>query len=336
MHNKLPVRLESWPGQARLPVHADDRAYREGAPPPVTLREVLQTYIHRCRRRKCSPATIRVYERSIYMHCADWLDVPLAAVGQARGEVLARHLDLTRRAGPFAANQAIQTFRTLYRYAQRFYPNLPPCPTTVVDYHPEPPRQEVIEDWGDWWRRTDRLQNPVARDWYRFLLFTGMRRSAAQSVAVADIRLEQGFIFVPCPKGGEARAFDLPLSDILIAVVRRRLAENAELYPNTPWLFPSYLSTPGHLVGNLAVGLPSPHVHRHSFASAAKAAGLADYDIKLLLNHKIADVTGRYIHRSMLGDHLRDCQNRVSRWLLARIREDEPNALPDVARSEAV
>lgn len=151
-----------------------------------------------------------------------------------------------------------------------------------------------------------------------------MRKTSAAEARIRHLDLHKGFLFVPKPKGGTTRAFDLPLSDFVVDLLRRRIEENERYSPGNPWIFPSLFSGPGHLTNCRTEYLPSPHVHRHSYATAAKAAGLADYDVKFLLNHKIADVTGRYLHASMLGEHLKQCQEKVTARLLARMEAAKP------------
>ncbi len=106
----------------------------------------------------------------------------------------------------------------------------------------------------------------------------------------------------------------------LTEMLAARIEANALQYPRSPWLFPSLWSASGHLTQVNSRYLPSPHVHRHSYATGAKASGLDEYDIKLLLNHKITDVTGRYLHASMLGNHLKASQERVTAWLLSQMK----------------
>jgi integrase len=63
-------------------------------------------------------------------------------------------------------------------------------------------------------------------------------------------------------------------------------------------------------------GLPPPHVLRHSYASFAKAAGLGQMDIALLMNHKLPGVTGGYIQETTLIEHLKEAHDRVTRYIL--------------------
>lgn len=49
----------------------------------------------------------------------------------------------------------------------------------------------------------------------------------------------------------------------------------------------------------------------------------SDYDVKMLVNHKISDVTGGYIHSTALGDHLRRCTEQVTTYLQGRIQGND-------------
>jgi hypothetical protein len=63
------------------------------------------------------------------------------------------------------------------------------------------------------------------------MLLTGMRRTASVEARIEHLDVERGCLRVPNPKGGESRAFDLPLSGTLIDLVRRRIEENQIIDP---------------------------------------------------------------------------------------------------------
>ncbi len=69
-----------------------------------------------------------------------------------------------------------------------------------------------------------------------FLLLTGMRRRAATGARWEHVDWENGRLFVPKPKGGEDRAFFLPLSGYLLDLLQQRRDENEVLFPGSPWL----------------------------------------------------------------------------------------------------
>ena len=66
------------------------------------------------------------------------------------------------------------------------------------------------------------LENDVRRDLHLFMLLSGMRRTAAVEARVEHLDLARGCLRVPNPKGGTAKAFDLPLSGPLLDLCRDR------------------------------------------------------------------------------------------------------------------
>jgi len=138
--------------------------------------------------------------------------------------------------------------RAVYNRALREQPDLPPNPTINVDWHGIRQRKVDLDEkkllaWG---RAAVAIQNPVVRDVNLFMALTGMRTGAASEVRAEHVNIARGLIRVVKPKGGEKRAFDLPLSRALADMVQHRLRENEVLQRGTPWLFPSGTSESGH------------------------------------------------------------------------------------------
>lgn len=293
-----------------------------------TLQMAFDGFVDSRERKDRRPSTIKGYHNLFRRYLTDWAARPLKEIGDDTLGVDDLHRRITKKNGPVAANQTMRLLRAVYNYARRKQRDLPPNPVEAVDFNHERKRTEVITDWPAWHEQVTGLRNPITRDWYLFLAFTGMRKGAASEARVEHFDAKAGFLHVPDPKGGPKRAFDLPLSGYLVKLLEARIAENRQIFgPNCPWVFPSHFSDTGHVTECALRELPTPHVHRHSFATAAQAAGLPDFDIKLLLNHKLSDVTGGYIHGTALGDHLRECQERITAYLLGRIHEGE-NVVP--------
>ena len=179
-----------------------------------------------------------------------------------------------------------------------------------------------------WHARVKAIQNPIRRDLHWFLLFSGLRRNDAVSLRWENVDLDQATVKLLEPKGGRSRAFRLPLPDHLVDLLRNRKNENEIPYPASPYVFPAK-SRSGHIAVPKQSGLPSSHVLRHTYATAAQAAGLGGYDIKLLLNHALpkGDVTAGYIHPTT--EALRKSQQSVSDYLWGLIDpqgHDSPGA----------
>jgi integrase len=133
---------------------------------------------------------------------------------------------------------------------------------------------------------------------------------------------------VPSPKGGEERAFDLPLSGALTDLVRRRIEENRVAHPDSPWLFPSD-SASGHVaeIRADALGDLVGHALRHLYATLALEAGVPIAELKFLLNHAVSSggVTMGYLHPSL--DHLRGWQETATARILAALGWDGIKAI---------
>jgi integrase len=258
---------------------------------------------------------------------SDWRRRPLAEI--TRQDVLARHKKLTETNGPVAANNVLRWLRAVYNAAMIVHEDLPPNPCIVLGdrWNREVRRRapvtwERLGDWSLWLNGELRIRNPVRADLLQFILFTGLRSTDAATVRWSEIKLDKKTLHRPCPKGGEDRAFDIPLSDFLIELLERRKQENPVLFgKRCPWVFPTFdrhhhLS---HVSELKEAGQPSPHRLRDTFATAAHEAGVSLFDTKILMNHALplGDVTEGYMRPTM--EHLAKQQKRISDFLLAKL-----------------
>lgn len=181
----------------------------------VTLREVLEDYLT---AHDLKPATRREYHDTAHRHLAAWLDRAVVEITRDDVERLHRKLSVRREAvrkdvmgrrrpvavgGPACANRTSRILRALLNFASAKYedhegrPLLTDNPvrrlTATKAWNRVDRRRRRIErdELPAWLAAVDeeRQRNPVAADFVEMLIFTGLRRSEAARLRVADVNL---------------------------------------------------------------------------------------------------------------------------------------------------
>ena len=190
--------------------------------------------------------------RNIFGYLADWRMRPLDAIG--RRDVEDRFNSLTRNHGWAPANMSISLLGSIYRR---------PCvdleglrnPVELWragggKYHPPKRRKisapaEVLPRWKKGFEAEDIA--PVARDAFRFGLYTGMRLNEVLPLRWERVDMAELVFRVDETKTGAP--LELPITRQLAAILERRRAEIAALPGGLrDWVFPSSASASGHVV----------------------------------------------------------------------------------------
>ena len=316
----------------------------------ITLGAALELYIESSRSKGRSESTIKVNTYAINRYLKDWLKRPLASF--TRHEVRTRHINIAKwikngkyekkhpnskairskkKVGEASANTAMGGFRTIYNRAMRQHEDLPVNPCINIDWFAKKRRQAAIpkDDLSKWYREVMAISNPVRRDLLLFMLFSGLRSGDARSLRVDQVDFEQRKIFIPMPKS--KRPFDLPMSDYIYNLLKKRIVENKEDMGATEYVFPSD-RIDGHIKEprvKLNVNY-TPHGLRHTFITVAESIDVSPYAIKLIVNHAIPnhDVTGGYVTATL--ERLRDpMQNITDKLLDICTKESDDKPAPD-------
>ncbi|QDU65299.1 tyrosine-type recombinase/integrase [Engelhardtia mirabilis] len=305
------------------------------ADPAPTLGEAVGWHLRAMRAKGCSARSLETLEGELRLHLGDWLGRRLD--GLRRMEVAERHELLTGGSGPYLANRVMQQLRAVWNTAARRCEGLPAVnPVIAVTFNRVRRRREPVpwEELPAWATRVAGLGNEVRRDLQWFLLLTGLRSLDARTVRWEDVAwtAEGATLHRPRPKGGEDRAFTVPVASAVEVLLARRRARNGTFLgeDDDGWVFPTrdHAGRVTHVAeakeqrvvdGRKVRWLPSPHRLRDTFATAAHECGTHPLDLKALMNHALpggGDVTAGYIRPSV--GHLRGEVERVAGFLVER------------------
>lgn len=287
----------------------------------ISLRQAWERYrdAHLVRKGR-SERTIESYRDHVERIFEAWLDTPLKDLGLNPAQVAKKHDDVTKENGPYIANGSMRTLRAVYNHARKTNKSLPPDnPVDAIDWNGEKRRDTGMgtNDLKGWFLELAALDNPIRREFHLFTLLSGCRPSAQQQIKPRHVDLRRRMVHIPRPKGGAKRAFDIPLSREMILCLVRVMRFGRTMYPSqaAEWLFPSD-SASGHLTEQKEDRSQLSkwgNDLRQSFRTVATAAGVSEFDAKLLMNHAIPGVNAGYITRhKLLEDHLRRQQQAIS------------------------
>ena len=295
----------------------------------VTLRAAWERYrdAHMVRKGR-SARTVASYSDHVDRLFVKWADKPLRHLAEQPSRVAELHDEISARNGPFIANGSMRTLRAIYNHALKTHMELPPRnPVMAVDWNRERRRDTAlgVEDLPAWFAQLARLENPIRREFHLFTLLSGGRSTATKMIRVEHIDWRHRSLHIPNPKGGPERAFDIPLSREMIRCLVRaiRLSRKLAGGDGPIWVF-SAVSEAGHLVEqqeDRSVLSKWGNDLRQSFRTLGQAAGVSEFDARLLMNHAIQGVNAGYITRHKLLDtHLRKQQNAISDLMMAAAR----------------
>jgi integrase len=235
------------------------------------------------------------------------------------------HTKLTKAGTPIGANAMARFVRAVYRNAQKKTRGLPAdLPTSGIDWNEEVPRKLALapSDLPAWEKERLALKNPIHRELALFLALSGLRRRDACSARWDELDVRCRVLRRPKPKGGEERAFNLPLSGAMVRCLWRVRAAGRMLHPvqAREWIFPA-ASASGH-IEEIKTQKLSIHGHalRRSYAVFGRMAGVPHPIVKQLLNHAGSDVTEKhYTPDDPMLEFLCEQQEKISRFVMAKL-----------------
>lgn len=296
-----------------------------------TIGRAFEAYVADLAKRPGSELSQRDMRARLERYLSDWTHLPLAELTkemcearQAQVSAAIRARAATRRAtGARTANAVVRDLSAVWNYAADYTPLPPASPTRRVKMigevraHHEVP----ISALWEWWTAVGSIRNPSRRAMHRLGLLSGLRPGNLVAIERAWVTLDRGAVEFPARAMKGRQPFTLPLSVAMIALVREALAAADVLAPGSVWLFPS-VGKSGHttVVREKAAALVdrTGHALRHTWKTCARNARLPESTIEILLAHRLGGVRDTYGSLAEQLDNLREDQERVTAYVLAR------------------
>ena len=295
----------------------------------VTLRGALENYVAGLMQAGRSPTYVAATRYNVERYLAEWLGRSLHALTPRM--VQQQHAEIGKR-GPWQANKVMRSLRAIYNAARRLDRELPPNPVTAAltgRWFPERERTDIVDDLAAWYRDVRAMPNPVRRCLQEFVLLTGLRSTDARTIRWEDVDFQERTLHRPMPKGGEHRNFTIPVSCRAMAILRYLRMYNVHAWHGSPWVFTTqdihgritHVQEPKEQhreKGKWVRKLPNLHMLRHTYISVAIAAGVPEFDISVLVNHRIPrnSMTRKYVGaQRILARRLAASQEQITRAL---------------------
>lgn len=201
----------------------------------ITLQETVELFFA---ARDLKPRTKAFYKQTIDTHLKDWQKKPLKEL--TRELVANRHLKISKNSGAVAGNNTMKVLRLMYNFAIAKFPNsLPDNPVKVlsnsrqwnkVERRKSCLREHELPVWN---KAVDRIENPTIKDFFKFLLFTGLRKNEALTLQWCDVDFEAQTFTVTDTKNHNPHTLPMTTYTKKLLEERLRFRENNFVFPGT-------------------------------------------------------------------------------------------------------
>ena len=273
---------------------------------------------------KLSSRTISDYKMVVRLYFRDWWQRSLEDI--TKNMIMQRYGDITKKHGADAATKAMRVFSATYNYARYLNAALPENPVVILSltksWHATKRTQTVIKpnQLPVWYKAVLAEPNEIMRDYFLFLLFTGLRRSEAAQLKWSDIDSEALTFTVRKTKNGYPHT--LPVSNYVEELLKRRFQNKINDYVFSGNNACLHINDPRKAICSItkSSGVKfSPHDLRRTFVTTAEKLDISHYTVKYLINHRTNnDLTGGYIVLDI--ERMREPMKRIEEKLLELIK----------------
>lgn len=291
------------------------------------------------------PKTVEEYRKIFTVYLKPWLDVPVTELAARHAEFRTLHATITRegfdtsamkgrgyrpqkKGSPYAANGMVRALSAVYNTARTDWADLKLAEFAKIRLNKEKPRDKHVEtkQLPEWYEAVTayRTVEPIKADAILLAMFTAMRLNTIKQLRWQDVVLDEPGeerLFAADPKGGQHKAYWIPLSDYLIELLKRRRAcpWTRDRHADSPYVFPGLqgadvdLTTKRHTILNGGKDGFSAHDYRHSYDTFGTNAGIPPRQLEQLMNHSQQTINAKYAKREI--DALRPAQQDITDYI---------------------
>lgn len=277
----------------------DPTEKRRAARHQPTLKDAWEHFLSYAEQHK-RPGSVKEDKALYDSFLKPWAGRRLGAI--QRGEIQALHTRIGGENGKVRGNRTLALLSTIFSEARDIgFKGDNPC--TGIRRFKELARDRYLlpHEVQPFLESLQAEPNKVMRDFFAACLFTGARSGNVKTMRWEDVDLHNGFWRIPPDdaKGGEAVI--VPLTPVVLGILRQRKAENG----NSPWVFPGradgktgHITEPKEAWKRICkrAGLEGLRIHdlRRSCGSWQAALGASLLTIGKSLGHRNQATTAIY------------------------------------------
>jgi len=282
--------------------------------------ELVEAYIDECIERDLREATINAYRANHKNLLSVWDHRPANSITKSDARDLFKRL--SKNNGKFAANRAMRLMSAAHNWARKiddYNEHFMINPIDGITLHTERGKNRSVlpEELPSWKRKVDAIRNPLRRELHYLNLYSALRARSILHTRRKWVDFANHTVHYPEQVMKSRRDFDMPMSTQIEKHVRNALALSESLYPNSPWLFPTWSRKENQVIRTKVIrerSLPSltGHILRKTHRTFAQRIRIHKINGRLLLDHVVDGIDGVYVDDRALFDPLLEDQQAIS------------------------
>lgn len=283
-----------------------------------TFKELFDEYMERY--SKVHKRSWVYDEREVNKHLSHWFKRKISSI--TKDEVARLHGKLGKESGIYQANRILERVRGIFNKAIEWGWR-GENPAKGIKKFKERSRDRFLNgtEMPRFLKALEMEENETARDFFKILLMTGVRKSNALTMRWEEVSFEDKTWRIPETKNGDP--LTIPLNDHVIELLKER-----KLKSLSPWVFEGdgkagHLNDPkkawARILARAEIEDLRMHDLRRTFGSWQAALGANGYIIGKSLGHKSQQSTAIYARLNL--DPVRESADKAVEAMLARAGE---------------